>query len=200
MIVASETRAMGGLSGPKVISDEFGPVLEHTKLGDGLAMYDLINENREYLAKADPNLSYFTLADATRARALVAQKAQAGSMFDYWILDEGKRVGDIELAVESGQKPEIGYWLIEEAQGKGLATRAARSLLEYGFRLPHVSEVTLWIRPENTASQQVAKRVGAEISGQGRREWLGELVACDIWEVSNKQPQPDERNHRMHAR
>jgi RimJ/RimL family protein N-acetyltransferase len=185
MIVASEARIMGNLSGPRSIADETGPILEHVAMTEGPTMYDIVDGNREYLAQTEQTLEHFTLDDAKRARALVAQLAQIGSMFDYWIMDNGVRVGDIELIVLPGdKKPELGYWLIEEAQGKGLATRAARALLEYSFTLPYVSEATMWIRPENTASQQVAKRIGAQISGQGQREWLGQLVGYDIWEVS----------------
>src|SRR6476661_8690237 len=154
MIDASEARISTNFSGPLTIADVEGPILKHVTMTEASTMFDLVEENREFLAKTEHSFADFTLADAKRARNLVAQLAQVGSMFEYWILDNGKPAGDIQLLVPSnGPKPEMGYWISEHAQGKGLATRAARTMLEFGFTLPYVDEVTMWIRPENTASQ-----------------------------------------------
>ncbi len=54
---------------------------------------------------------------------------------------------------------EIGYWLLPEARGHGVATRVARIVAEWGFDLglQRIEAMTL---PENTASQRVLERAG----------------------------------------
>jgi RimJ/RimL family protein N-acetyltransferase len=57
------------------------------------------------------------------------------------------------------EETEVGWALRPEARGKGLATEAARAVLEWSerFDLPYV---TAMIRPDNAPSLAVAKRLG----------------------------------------
>lgn len=65
---------------------------------------------------------------------------------------------------------EVGWALQPEARGKGLATEAARAVLEWSqqFELPYV---TAMIRPDNPASIAVAERLG--LSPMREDELLG---------------------------
>lgn len=184
MVNTSEERVMGGLSGPAVLRVDDRLTLEHTRLGDAQDMFNLVDQNRDYLTVGMPSMAGYTFKDAQVARRVVGQLSQAGAMFDYWIVEHGQRVGNIELVVPvKDRKAEMGYWLIEEAQGRGLATGAARRLLDYAFNIRALPSVTMWIRPSNGPSQRLARRVGATITGQGSRERFGEPITYNIWEV-----------------
>lgn len=55
---------------------------------------------------------------------------------------------------------EIGWWLLPELWGKGIATEAARCALAFGFqqaRLPRIVAIAL---PENRASTRVMEKLG----------------------------------------
>jgi [ribosomal protein S5]-alanine N-acetyltransferase len=69
---------------------------------------------------------------------------------------------------------DIGYWLLPEGRGRGLAARATRLVAEWALTLPGVARVELWTEPENVASQRVAERAGFHREGvlraYGQRE------------------------------
>jgi ribosomal-protein-serine acetyltransferase len=69
--------------------------------------------------------------------------------------------GAISLSItprnRSGQ---LGYWLDRSQRGKGLVTRAARTLTEIGFRLYDLNRVYLRAASDNLPSRAVAERIG----------------------------------------
>jgi RimJ/RimL family protein N-acetyltransferase len=68
------------------------------------------------------------------------------------------------------EETEVGWALRPEARGQGVATEAARAVLEWSeqFELPYV---TAMIRPDNPASIAVAERLG--LSPMREDELLG---------------------------
>jgi RimJ/RimL family protein N-acetyltransferase len=54
---------------------------------------------------------------------------------------------------------EIGYWLFEHARGKGIATRTARFIADYGFSLG-LERIEARVVVGNVASERVLERAG----------------------------------------
>jgi RimJ/RimL family protein N-acetyltransferase len=54
---------------------------------------------------------------------------------------------------------EIGYWLLEHARGRGVATRIARLLAEHAFSLG-VQRVAAYVNVGNDSSDRVLQRAG----------------------------------------
>ena len=54
----------------------------------------------------------------------------------------------------------IGYWLLPQARGRGLATRAVRLLSDWAFADLELARLRLFTEPENERSQRVAERCG----------------------------------------
>jgi RimJ/RimL family protein N-acetyltransferase len=55
---------------------------------------------------------------------------------------------------------EVGWVLMPEARGRGVATEAGRACVEWGFRDFDLPYVTAMIAPDNDASLAVARRLG----------------------------------------
>jgi ribosomal-protein-alanine N-acetyltransferase len=55
---------------------------------------------------------------------------------------------------------EIGWWLAKDCCGKGLATEAARSVMQYGFDGFPFGRVIAIANPDNTASLNIMKGLG----------------------------------------
>jgi ribosomal-protein-alanine N-acetyltransferase len=54
----------------------------------------------------------------------------------------------------------VGYWLLPEARGQGLATGAVRLLSRWAVRELGITDVRLTTAPDNVRSQRVAERSG----------------------------------------
>jgi RimJ/RimL family protein N-acetyltransferase len=55
---------------------------------------------------------------------------------------------------------EIGWWLLPDYWGRGLATEAAKAVLEYGFRTFKFPRVISVAQPANTPSTRIMQKLG----------------------------------------
>ena len=94
--------------------------------------------------------------------------------FGYWAVDE-KASGDFVGCVGLWQSPgwpelELGYWLLNEYQGKGYAFEAALKCQEHAKEVLGAKTLVSYIDPGNLASIKLAEKLG------GRQESTIALV------------------------
>jgi RimJ/RimL family protein N-acetyltransferase len=77
----------------------------------------------------------------------------------------GECLGHVFLNISSVSRGSVGYWLLPEARGKGLATRAVRLISRWAFRDLGLARVQLLTEPSNDESQRVAERSGFQREG-----------------------------------
>ncbi len=70
------------------------------------------------------------------------------------------RCGLLYQEIEGAKDLELAYLLDSNYWGKGLATEAARSILNIGFDRYKSNRIIAVINPQNTASIRVAEKVG----------------------------------------
>ena len=106
----------------------------------------------------------FAAADV-RARLYreIAQERETG--VQYWpifLLDGEEFAGCCGLRPYTGARPvyELGFHLRPDAWGQGLATEAARRVIEHAFGNLGASAIFAGHHPENTASPKVLARLG----------------------------------------
>jgi ribosomal-protein-alanine N-acetyltransferase len=97
---------------------------------------------------------------------------------DHWaIAFEGQAVGGCGLAPMDGAlrcNAEIGWWLAEAHWGRGVATRVARRLVQWGWADPGRTRLCAPIHAGNTRSMRVAEKAGLTLEGiQRRSAWKG---------------------------
>lgn len=118
------------------------------------------------------------------------QKRAAGTVLALAIQgrDDERALGNVNLAGFDGDGREagIGYWLVPEARGRGLATAAAALLINWGLRDLGLERIEFAILPDNAASQRVAERAGATPEGIRERSHEAEGRHWDmtIWSVT----------------
>jgi RimJ/RimL family protein N-acetyltransferase len=102
--------------------------------------------------------------------------------------DDDRALGNVNLAgLDRGDRQaEIGYWLVPDARGRGLATAAASMLSEWGFDSLGLHRIEFAILPENLASQRVAERLGATPEGirKDSHRAEGRLWDMTIWSLT----------------
>ncbi|NYE37469.1 RimJ/RimL family protein N-acetyltransferase [Nocardioides cavernae] len=100
------------------------------------------------------------------------ERTYADHDFGLWVVEthEGEIVGDCGLTVqdvEGTPHVEVGYHLLPHVRGRGFATEAARAVRD--LAAAHgVEHLVALIRPEHTASQGVARRLGMELERTAR--------------------------------
>jgi RimJ/RimL family protein N-acetyltransferase len=63
------------------------------------------------------------------------------------------------------QEVDIGYRLLSEHWGKGIATEASRPAIAYGFKVLQLERIIGLVDPENVASVNVLKKLGLNFIG-----------------------------------
>ena len=138
---------------------------------------------------ADPLSGRFITADGKPITDAFVGWRNAAIMAGHWVLHgvgmfvvEEKSTGTFVGRVGPWFPPgwpafEVGWGIASEFRGKGYALEAARAALNWSFATFDLDEIIHIIDRENTASQAVARRLGAE---KGREfDLFGH--AADIW-------------------
>ena len=72
----------------------------------------------------------------------------------------GDALGQVLRELRAERRADVGYWLLREARGRGLATRALRLMSPWALQQPGIARLQLWASPDNVASLRVAERSG----------------------------------------
>lgn len=118
----------------------------------------------------------------------------------YWaIRPKGGRkvIGYVNFLGET-RFPGMGYMIAPDYWGKGYATEACRTVLEYGFGQLAYDRVELWINEANGASRRVAEKLGFEIKGRIPQKYQHEteyhfMLVYGKW-ATDWHPEPNEKN------
>lgn len=99
----------------------------------------------------------------------------AGEGFALGIWFENEMAGQIEFNYLDweNRKTEIGFWLGESFQGKGLATKSCRLLIDYAFDEFKLNRVEMLCGAENLKSRKIAEKLGFREEGTMKQSgWL----------------------------
>ena len=106
---------------------------------------------------------------------------------------DGYVVGGIGLAVGKGpssHRAELGYWLIKNYRGLGLAAAGVEVIVRFGFEELGLQRIEATASTLNLASQQVLKKAGFTREGFLARYHLKEGVLIDVFLFSILAPTP----------
>ena len=148
-------------------------------LGDGVEMREWVPADaEEAFAEVDQNRErlrdWLPWVDSTRSpedlRAFIERcAASEGRQRSFGIYVDGVLAGNIGLHLDDDNGGEIGYWIADAFEGRGLITRAARELVRYGFADRGLRRMQLTAAVENDRSRWVAERLGMTQEGVLRR-------------------------------
>jgi RimJ/RimL family protein N-acetyltransferase len=169
-------------------------------LGDGAELRPLepwqapeflahIDRAREYV---DPWIPWASLSTDRESAAATLQRyadkaaRDAGRIWGIWL--DGTLVGGtmfVSFDTRTGVA-EAGCWLEPAGAGRGLITRSVRLILDWAFRERGLYRVEWRCRPDNTASANVARRLGMTLEGVLRGEFRYRGVRHDtqVWAIT----------------
>jgi ribosomal-protein-serine acetyltransferase len=156
---------------------------EHTTLAmvemrDAEELFALVDGSRMYLREWLPWVDANISINETVAFVEAAQRQYSrGEGFQCCIRYRGKIVGIIGIhRVDRFHKQaEIGYWLAEETQGRGIMTSCCRELVDFMFREYKLHRVEIRAAVGNTKSRAIPERLGFKHEGTLREaEWVND--------------------------
>jgi len=77
----------------------------------------------------------------------------------------GSCVGHVFVNLSDMHRGSIGYWLLPEVRGKGLASRAVKLVARWALRDLALARLALLTEPSNRQSRRVAKLTGFQEEG-----------------------------------
>lgn len=125
-------------------------------------------------AAEDPDIPEGTTVPATftpaEGRAWIERqwsRAERGTGLSQAIADavSGEALGAGVLMTRQRSSPELGYWLVPRARGKGIGSRAVALLAQWAVREAGLARLEAYVIPDNTASQRVLEKSGFRREG-----------------------------------
>lgn len=138
-------------------------------------LFECVDVNREHLRQWLPWVDETTTVDDSWAFIRSAlERFAAGTGITTGVFYGGKLVGVVSYNQlnHTHHEGEIGYWLGQAYQGRGIMTRACKALLAYGFEELELHRVVIRCDVENQRSRAVAERLGFTREGILRQSIL----------------------------
>lgn len=101
-----------------------------------------------------------------------------------------KLIGIINFGhlVPEDRRAEMGYTIARKYWGQGLATEAAKALIQYGFEKLDLARIEAVVLPENAASAKVLLKAGMQYEGLLRnyQVWKGKPSDLEMYAIVRK--------------
>lgn len=134
----------------------------HTK-----EIVEIVNNQKAYLGKWLPWVADCDENSYQDFVKFALHKYADDKGLDTNIIYQGQIVGSVSLnnIYSHLKKADIGYWLAQDHQGRGIMTRAVRGLMEIAKCDYGVAVVEIKAAEQNIPSRKVAERLGFEFVG-----------------------------------
>ncbi|MBT2430365.1 GNAT family N-acetyltransferase [Streptomyces sp. ISL-112] len=150
---------------------------------------EYVDRVRDHIA---PRLPWVhSVVDTASARRFLQEMADSQARDGarlYGIYLEGKLVGGtcFRLFDAASGLCELGVWLGLDVEGRGLATQAARTMIDWAVEKRGMHRIQWLMAPDNAASAAVAQRLGMSYEGTMRGyipQRTGGHQDLEIWSV-----------------
>ncbi|PRY14257.1 ribosomal-protein-serine acetyltransferase [Pontibacter ummariensis] len=151
--------------------------LREAVVEDAPVLYELIDAGRPYLREWLPFIDYTHAVSDTEAflKAVTAPGNASNQLFTILYQKQVAGIIDLKEIDFLNRKLEIGYWLGENYQGKGIMYRSCKTLIRYAFRILKMNRIQIKVGVGNSRSSNIPKRLGFTLEGiQRDGEYLNE--------------------------
>lgn len=151
-------------------------LLRKISLNDSSAIFSLIDTNREFLRKWLPFVDYTRAVSDTEAFIKTVTAESNTTDLVFVIMHQGQHAGVIGFKGIDliNMKLEVGYWLAEDKQHKGLTIRSCSALISYAFEKMQMNRIQIKVGIGNVRSSNIPKKLKFKLEGTERE---GELLS-----------------------
>ena len=160
---------------------------------DAPVIFQTVDSQREYLGKWLPFVEFTRELKDTEdfIRSVTeAPEKRSEPVFTIWYGGKFAGISGFRDTDRLNRKTELGYWLSEPFQGKGIVTRVVRRLCEYAFSDRGMNRVQICCAVGNKASQAVPRRLGFSFEGITRDGELlrgGKYTDLEVYSLLNRE-------------
>lgn len=151
-------------------------------------IFDIVDENRSYLKKwlaFIDRMQTVEFADNFIRESML--RKQAGIEYAFVIIENSKLIGRIGIYKIDNQNKigEIGYWLAENAQGKGILTKSCKVLIDFCFSNLQLNRIEIKCATKNLKSSAIPTKLNFTHEGIIRQgEWLNDqFVDLNLYSI-----------------
>jgi ribosomal-protein-serine acetyltransferase len=145
-----------------------GIILRFIRPDEAEALYALVDKNRAYLREWLDWVDAQTGPEVSRDNILNRiEKAERGEALDLGIFDANMMIGSMGFnkIIAKSRRAEIGYWITEEQEGKGIMTDCVRALVSHGFKDLKLHRIEIHCSTDNAKSEAIPKKLGFTLDG-----------------------------------
>ena len=131
-------------------------------------IFEAIIENRTFLRKWLPFVDYTQKLSDTQAfvKSIVnIPSSERDEVYIIWFKGEFAGLIGFKDTDPVNGKTELGYWIIEKMQGKGIVTKAVEKLIDYAFRKLKMNRIQIKVAAGNQRSAAIPKRLEFKFEG-----------------------------------
>ena len=142
--------------------------LEKVKLSMASVIFETLNRDRNYFKNWLPFLYYTNQVSDTEKflQSIVnEEESRKNEIFSIWYNEEFTGLIGFNDIDWLNKKAEIGYWISEKMQGKGIVTNSTKKLIQYGFQKLKLNRIQIKVAVGNTKSSAIPKRLGFIFEG-----------------------------------
>ena len=176
-----------------IVSDE--TILNQLEINDAPDIFNAIDRQREYLGKWLPFVAQtITVEDTFAFIRSVSETPESYRELVFCIIYQNVFAGLIGLkfnpADKENKRTEIGYWLSEKFQKKGIITQSAKMLIDYAFDVLNLNRIAIKCAVGNQPSKHIPQRLGFTSEGIERDGELfpdGHFVDLELYSMLKKE-------------
>lgn len=166
-------------------------VLEELRYSSAAEIFNAITSNREHLRRWLPFIDFTKKQSDTEQFIKSVKQSRCPKPDLIYELRYHKELAGLIALKEVDylqRKTEIGYWLSEKFEGKGIITRSCSALLDHCFDDLGLNRVQIKAATGNAQSLLIPERLGFKFEGIEREgEYLnGEFVDLMIYSMLQK--------------
>jgi ribosomal-protein-serine acetyltransferase len=139
-------------------------------------IFDIVDKNRIHLRQWLPFVDRMqTVEFAENFVKGTMKRNKDGNEFAFVIIENDKVIGRIGVYKIDGQNKigEIGYWLAENLQGKGIITKSCKAIIDFCFSDLQLNRIEIKCGTENFKSKTIPEKLNFTREGVIRE---GELL------------------------
>ena len=152
--------------------------LERVKASMAPVIFQIIDRDREYLKEWLPFVNFTKKVGDTELfiESISSPENVRDEIFSIWYNEEFAGLVGFKDTDWTNKKTEIGYWLAQPMQGKGIIYACVQKLLSYAFQKLKLNRVQIKVAEGNQKSEAIPQKLNFTFEGIER---AGELHGKD---------------------